>query len=127
MMDSDFQSVRTAFGDSTAYRLARRTVDRVSVALSESALCARMRTATASFTQLGPEQKLTYAAETLAWASIANLAMSSLLPRYASSGLPWWWNVAVAIFALVIAVKAPAVSSAWRDSTPAKVWRRFAS
>ena len=125
-MDSDFESVRTAFRDSTAYRVARGTIDRVRVAMRESALFARTRTATASFTQLSPERMLAYAAETLAWASIAHLAMRSLLPPYASSGLPWWWNVVVAIFAVVIAVTAPAVSSAWRDSTPAKVWRRFA-
>ena len=126
-MDADFVLVRTAFRDSIAYRIARGTIARVTVAMSESALCARARTVTAPFTQLAPERRLSYAAGTLAWASIAHLAMRSLLPPYASSGLPWWWNVAVAIFALVLAVNAPAVSSAWPDSTPAKVWRRFAS
>ena len=126
-MDADFESVTSAFRDSTAYRVARGTIDRVSVAMSESALVARTRIATAWFTQLGPAQTLAYAAGTLSWASIAHLAMRSLLPPYASSGLPWWWNVPVAIFAAVIAVKAPAVSSAWRDSTPAKLWRRLVS
>ena len=124
MIDPEFDSVTATFRDSSVYRLALGLRRRFSVASGESVLLARTRTAFAAVAPRTHAHAVAGAALVLAWASLAHLAIRSMLPRYATSGLPVWWEIAFAIFAFATAALAPAIVTAWRDSTAATWTRR---
>lgn len=125
MRDRDFDSVADAFRDSLAYRASCTLVQRSTVAATESVGLDRLRGITRTFAAQSVHQRIQTIAMTIAIASLAHLAIRELLPRYATSGLPWWWDVAAAMFAVVIAMLAGPITSASADSTPARLWRRF--
>ena len=127
MSDPDFESVSEIFHDSLAYRMARPAIDRSVIAARESALLARGKAVTQPFTALTRKAKIEFVATAFAVASIAHLAIRALLPLYATSGLPWWWNVSAGILAALVAMMAGSISIAWTDSVPARLWRRLAA
>jgi hypothetical protein len=119
--DPDFDRVVRAFRASLTYRIASNACDRLVNASRESAFLSRVGAMSVSFTALSRDRQLAAAAWTLAAASLAHLAMRVGLPRYATSGLPWWWNVTLALFAVLTAMMARAIVAAWNDSTPARL------
>lgn len=124
MRDQDLDSVADAFRGSLAYRMSRLVIERSSVAAGDSVALNRLRARTRVFASKSIQLQIQAVAMTLAIAAIAHLAIRELLPRYATSGLPWWWNVAAALVAAIVAMLAGPITSAWDDSTPAKLWRR---
>ena len=126
MNDRAFDGVTAAYRDSAVYRTAQALRRQVIAASRESALLARGRGLSSLVAARTPEQAVARIALVFAWAAIAHLAMRSALPRYATSGLPAWWNLAFAAFAFAAAALAPAIVAAWRDSTPARwIARRY--
>lgn len=124
MRDRDFDPVADAFRGSRAYQVSRETIDRSAVAAGESTSLNRWRAFQRAFASLPVKRKIEYVATAIAIASIAHLAIRELLPAYATSGLPWWWNVSAAVGAVIVAMLAGPISSASADSAPAKLWRR---
>jgi hypothetical protein len=94
-------------------------------AARESTALNRLRAITRAFAAQSVEQRIHAIAATLAIASLAHLAVREFLPRYATSGLPWWWNVSLAGVAVITAMLAGPIASASADSMPAKLWRRL--
>lgn len=127
MRDQDFASVADAFRDSLAYRMSRVLIERSIIAADQSVALSRIGAGWRSFASRSAQRQLQTIATTLAIASVVHLAIRELLPRYATSGLPWWWSVTVAAFAAIIAMLAGPISSAFADSTPAKWSRRLTS
>lgn len=127
MTDRDWDRVIDAFRDSLVYRTAHAAIQRGAIAGAESSALHRARVINGSFASLTPGQKIATLSIAIAIAAIAHLAIRALLPRYAISGLPWWWNVTVAVFATVTAVAAERVAASWPESMPARLWRRLAS
>ena len=126
MNDPGFDSVTAAFRDSRVYRTALALRERFDAASRESALLTRARHLSSAIPPPAPGRIVAAAALVLAWGALAHLAIRAVLPRYATSGLPAWWNVAFAVFAFATAALAPAIVIAWRDSTAAKwTMRRF--
>lgn len=125
MRDRDFDSVADALRDSVAFRASRSVIERSASAAGESAALNRMREITRAFAALTVQRQIQIIALTVAIASLAHLAIRELLPRYATSGLPWWWSMTFAGFAVIVAMLARPIASASPDSTPAKLWRRF--
>jgi hypothetical protein len=124
MIDQEFDSAMALWRDSAIYRTARLAVTRTTAAIDESALLRSLRNTPARLNESRAAHLVAAAAMTLAWASLAHLAMRSLLPRYATSGLPWWWNVTLAMCAVAVAALAAPITTAWRDSMPGRFWRR---
>lgn len=125
MRDPEFDPVADVFRDSFVYRMSRAVIEPSAVASGESSALNRLRTITRRFTSQSGERQVHTTAVTIAIASLAHLAIRELLPRYATSGLPWWWNAIVAAFALFIAMLAAPIASASADSMPATWWRRM--
>lgn len=125
MSDRDFDAVTDLFRGSLAYRMSRPIIDRSAAAVSESVSVNRWRSISSAFAAQSAQQQIQAVAMTIAVASLAHLAIRELLPRYATSGLPWWWNVTVAVFAAAVAALAGPIASASAGSTPAKLWRRL--
>ena len=125
MKDQDFDPVAEAFLASLVYRMSRMVIQRSAVAADESASLNRWHAIARWFASLSVQRRIQSVALAIAIASLAHLGIRELLPAYATSGLPWWWNVTAAGFAMVVAMLAGPISAASADSTPAKVWRRF--
>ena len=125
MNQLEFDSVVSAFQSSRLYAAWRAVTDGFAVALSDSALLRPVRSFAAAFTRLPASRRLSASAMTIGFTALALVAIRATLPHYATSGLPWWWNVTVALFAFGVAIAADLVASAWIDSTPARIWRRL--
>jgi hypothetical protein len=125
MSDPRFDSVHRVFQSSHLYGVWRSLADVVAAASLDSALLRPLRSFASTCTQQSPGRKLAFSAATIGVTALALLAIRATLPQYATSGLPWWWNVTAAVFAFGIAIAADAVASAWIDSTPARIWRRL--
>ena len=127
MKDQDFDSVIDAFRESRVYWLAQEVMRRSVSAADDSGSLVRLATLWRAFASLTARGRIQFAAIAIAVASVAHLAIRELLPRYATSGLPWWWNACLAGFAALVALTAAPVAAAWDDSAPAKLWRRLAN
>lgn len=125
MIDRDFGDVVDAFASSVAYRAGRNLIDRVSSAAADAALLRPIRRAHAWWCALAQPGRIAFASITVAWCALLLIIVREMLPRYATSGLPWWWNVTVAAFAAAVAAVADRIAAAWPHSAPARVWRRL--
>jgi hypothetical protein len=125
MNDRAFEPVAGAFRASHLYGVWRSVTEGFASASRDSTLLLPVRSLASAFTQWSAAQKVSFTATTIGVASIALVAIRAALPAYASSGLPWWWNVTVAAFAFGIAIASDAGAVAWMDSTPARIWRRL--
>lgn len=125
MSHAAFDSVAAAFQSSRLYGAWRVLTGGFAVASSDSALLRPVLSFAGAFARLPSSRKLSASAMTIGVAALAVAAVRVTLPQYATSGLPWWWNVTVALFAFGIALAADYLSSAWIESTPARIWRRL--
>ena len=125
MSRTEFDSVAAAFEASRLYGTWRALTDGFAAASRESTLLRPVLSFAGAFARMPSNRKLSASAMTIGVAALALLAIRATLPQYASSGLPWWWNVAVGLFAFVIAIAADYLSRAWISSTPARIWRRL--
>ena len=125
MNDREFAGIVQTFTSSVAYRSARALVDRVTIAGTESVFLRPVRLAHAWWRSLPVPRQIAFASTTIAWCALALIVARGVLPRYATSGLPWWWNVTTAGAAIMIAVFADRIATEWPHSTPARVWRRL--
>jgi len=123
MSDPGFESVTGAFQSSRFYGVWRSLTGGFAAATSASSLLRPIRSFASAFAHQSASRKLASSAMTIGVAALALIAIRAALPQYATSGLPWWWNVTAAVFAFGIAIAADAVASAWIDSTPARIWR----
>jgi hypothetical protein len=125
MTDPEFDIVIGTVRDSTVYRVVHGTVMRCRIGAADSAALGRLRRLPGSITSLSTQQRIQTAASAVAVAALAHLAIRQLLPAYATSGLPWWWNVAIGVVAATVASAARPIATAWADSAPVKLWRRL--
>ena len=125
MSDRGFDLVAGAFQSSHLYGVWRSLTGGFAAASSDSALLQPIRVIATAFAERSASRKLAFSGTAIGVAALALIAIRATLPQYATSGLPWWWNVTVAVFAFGIALAADAVASAWTESTPARVWRRL--
>jgi hypothetical protein len=125
MSDPGFDSVAGAFQSSRLYAVWRSLIDGFAAASNESSLLRPGRSLANSFARQPASRKLAFSATTIAVSALALIAIRALLPQYTTPGLPWWWNVTVALFAFGIAIEADALAKAWDHSAPARIWRRL--
>ena len=125
MSDPGFDSVAGAFQSSHLYGAWRSLTEGLAAASRESALLRPVRSLASAFAQLSPSRRLSASAMTIGVAALALIAIRATLPQYATSGLPWRWNLTVAVFAFGIAIAGDYLASAWFDSMPARIWRRL--
>ena len=125
MSDQGFDSVAGAFLSSHLYGAWQSLTEGFAAASRESGLLGPIRSFTSTLAQQSASRQLAFWATTIGVAALALVVIRATLPHYATSGLPWWWNVTVAVFGFGIAMAANYVASAWIDSTPARIWRRL--
>ena len=123
MNDTEFQAIAGVFQSSQLYAAWRSLTEGYEIAAKESALLRPCRRFASAFAQQPAGRKVAVVATTIGIAALAHLAIRLALPAYTTTGLPWWWNIAEAVFAFGIAIKADAIAKAWNGSTPARVWR----
>jgi hypothetical protein len=126
MSDTGFDAVARAFESSQLYGAWRSLTDGFAVASREAALLRPVRAFVSAFEQSPAGRKLAFCATLIGIAALAHLAIRTTLPPYTISGLPWWWNLTEALFAFGVAIESDAIAKAWKDSTPARIWRLLA-
>jgi hypothetical protein len=119
----DLEAANAAFEDSAVGRVAVSAIDRFMTASRESTVVARVRALSLTVVPAEPGARLRWWATTFGWAMLAHLAIHAGLPRYASPGLPWWWQVAAAAFAFTVAAAAGSIATGWQQARLARLWR----
>lgn len=126
MSHPDDREVREAFATSLAGRAVIATRDRVANAWRESAITAALRRGTGTLRQRPADERLRLCAATAAWTALFHLAARTWLPAYATSALPWWWNLAAAAAAVAVAANARTLAMAWPQSRAGRLWHWLA-
>ena len=75
--------------------------------------------------EVAPARRIRFGALVVAWAGAWHLAGLVVLPRYATSGLPRAWFVAVVLVALLVALAANGLVRAWEASALRRMLSRF--
>ena len=125
MNEPEFDSVAAVFKSSHLYGAWRSLTEGFAAASGDSALLRPVRSFASTFAQQPASRKVAFSATAMGVAALAHLAIRMTLPHYTTSGLPWWWNVTEAVLAFGIALESDALTRAWIDSTPARIWRRL--
>jgi len=119
----DLETANRAFAGSVACRMFTAAIDQWSTASRESAVLRQLRTMAVTMVPAEAAARLRWWAMTLGWAFLAHLVIREALPRYAVSGLPWWWQLTGAGCAFVVAVAADPIAAWWQHAAVARLWR----
>ena len=115
MTDSEFDSVVQVARMSVLWRLITWVADRWTVAWSSSAVVRTLRQIGTDMASWSIETRTRAAALAVAWGGIGYAISLPVLPRYATSGLPWSWVASVIVVSLIVAAFPRAFAIAARE------------
>lgn len=125
MTGTNFDHLRSEVERSVLWRSWLAVTQAYAAAWSESSV-GRVWRSTADQTRNQPmAARVRFVAIVVAWAAAWQVAILSMLPPYVLSGLPRAWFAALAVGAIVVALAAPALTSAWPASALARLVARL--
>jgi hypothetical protein len=125
MTGTNFDRLRSEVERSALWRSWLAVTQAYAAAWSESSVGRMWRTAADQTRHRPISARVRFAAIVIAWAAAWQVVILSMLPPYVLSGLPRVWFAALAAGAIVVALAAPALTSAWPASAIARLIARL--
>lgn len=125
MNQEPLSSIEAVAGESRLWRGEQAAAEALAAAWKWSRVGQVATTSAMRVREVAPARRIRFGALVVAWAGAWHLAGLVVLPRYATSGLPRAWFVAVVLVALLVAAAADGLIRAWGASALRRAFSRL--